>query len=115
MPRPASPKRVAVCTPSIDGGTMKAQGLYQAVRVWICVGGTHVGFAATGPALFGSPTTSGRGAPEPVFVGSKDSSGVNAWPEEAPRIPFTCQPPTSQRDAPSPETKCLPGPNGSSY
>ena len=38
------------------GAVTKAQGLNQLSIVWIFVGAVHPGLAATGPALFGSPT-----------------------------------------------------------
>src|SRR5712691_5433178 len=43
----------------------KAQGLNQFASVWTWEGATQVGFAATVPALFGSPTMSGRFKPFP--------------------------------------------------
>src|SRR5260370_29859012 len=43
----------------------KAQGLNQFASVWTWEGAAQVGFAATGPALFGSPTMSGRLKPFP--------------------------------------------------
>src|SRR5258708_27591828 len=43
----------------------KAQGLNQFASVWTCEGAAQVGFAATVPGLFGSPTSSGRFRPFP--------------------------------------------------
>src|ERR1019366_2022336 len=65
--------------------------------------------------LYGFPITSGRGAPEPVFVGSNDRRGVKAWPEYMGTMPFNCQPCVTHRAAPEFGRKRFPGPMGSSY
>src|ERR1700692_4353699 len=49
------------------GACSNAQGLNHAVRVCTLAGATQPGLAATGPPLFGSPTSSGRSKLGPLF------------------------------------------------
>ena len=72
---------------------MKAHGLNQLSMVPTSVGATHVGFAATGPGVNGSPTRSGRSEPPDgtVLLCGTPRVTLNGWPLCSVRMPLTSQ------------------------
>src|SRR5579863_1093307 len=82
------------------GGSTNAQVLNHAVGVRILLGATQVGLPGTVPAVFGSPTWSGRcdTPPAPPSALAKlpfASSTVNQFPLESDTMVAICQPPTT--------------------
>src|SRR5271157_574876 len=91
MLRPSVPK----AGPKFSvAGPAKAHWLNQFCGVRIWEGAWQVGFAATGPALFGSPARSGRsGLPKAAAeaAGEPGRTTVKGEPDCAERMPPVCQ------------------------
>src|SRR5260370_5729482 len=103
-------------------GNAKAHGLNQFATVCTWVGAVQPGLAETGPALFGSPTSSGRVRLAPLLLRKETPVGKallstmkTGKPEVIFSITVTCQFPRTVLAGPfQPEPKCLPLPKGKS-